>query len=59
MRFATARRTGTCRRCELVIKSAIHEEVSYMAQIVLASGSPRRRELLERIGVTDFVVRVP
>ena len=30
-----------------------------MAQIVLASGSPRRRELLERIGVTDFVVRVP
>ena len=30
-----------------------------MAQIVLASGSPRRRELLERIGLTDFVVRVP
>lgn len=30
-----------------------------MAQIVLASGSPRRRELLERIGVTDFLVRVP
>ena len=30
-----------------------------MAQIVLASGSPRRRELLERICVTDFVVRVP
>jgi len=30
-----------------------------MARIVLASGSPRRRELLERIGVTDFVVRVP
>jgi len=30
-----------------------------MAQIVLASGSPRRRELLERIGVKDFVVRVP
>ena len=30
-----------------------------MAQIVLASGSPRRRELLERIGRTDFVVRVP
>jgi len=27
--------------------------------IVLASGSPRRRELLERIGVTDFIVRVP
>ena len=30
-----------------------------MAQIVLASGSPRRRELLERIGVADFVVRTP
>lgn len=30
-----------------------------MAHIVLASGSPRRRELLERIGVTDFTVRVP
>lgn len=30
-----------------------------MANIVLASGSPRRRELLERIGVTDFTVRVP
>ena len=30
-----------------------------MPQIVLASGSPRRRELLERIGVTDFIVRVP
>ena len=30
-----------------------------MAHIVLASGSPRRRELLERIGVTDFSVRVP
>ena len=30
-----------------------------MSNIVLASGSPRRRELLERIGVTDFVVRVP
>ncbi|MCI9122340.1 MAG: septum formation protein Maf [Oscillibacter sp.] len=30
-----------------------------MAQIVLASGSPRRRELLERIGITDFIVRVP
>lgn len=29
-----------------------------MAQIVLASGSPRRRELLERIGVTNFSVRV-
>ena len=30
-----------------------------MAQIVLASGSPRRRELLQRIGITDFDVRVP
>ena len=30
-----------------------------MAQMVLASGSPRRRELLERSGVTDFAVRVP
>ena len=30
-----------------------------MSRIVLASGSPRRRELLERIGVTDFDVRVP
>ena len=30
-----------------------------MAQIVLASGSPRRRVLLERIGVTDFLVRAP
>ena len=30
-----------------------------MPQIVLASGSPRRRELLERIGVTNFLVRVP
>lgn len=30
-----------------------------MPQIVLASGSPRRRELLERIGVTNFLIRVP
>lgn len=30
-----------------------------MGRIVLASGSPRRRELLERIGLTDFTVRVP
>ncbi|MEY8389056.1 Maf family protein [Oscillospiraceae bacterium 38-13] len=30
-----------------------------MAQIVLASGSPRRRELLERIGIRDFAVRAP
>ena len=32
---------------------------SEMANIVLGSGSPRRRELLERIGLRDFVVRVP
>lgn len=30
-----------------------------MARIVLASGSPRRRELLSRIGVAEFDVRVP
>ena len=30
-----------------------------MAKIVLASGSPRRQELLQRIGITDFDVRVP
>lgn len=30
-----------------------------MANIVLASGSPRRQELLRRIGVTDFDIRVP
>ena len=30
-----------------------------MAHIVLASGSPRRRELLRRIGLTDFDVVVP
>lgn len=30
-----------------------------MAKIVLASGSPRRRELLQRIGITDFDIRVP
>ena len=30
-----------------------------MAKIVLASGSPRRQELLRRIGLTDFTVRVP
>ena len=30
-----------------------------MAKIVLASGSPRRRELLERMGIHDFDVRVP
>lgn len=30
-----------------------------MAKIVLASGSPRRKELLQRIGLTDFTIRVP
>ena len=30
-----------------------------MAKIVLASASPRRQELLQRIGITDFEVRVP
>ena len=30
-----------------------------MAKIVLASGSPRRQELLLRIGVTEFDIRVP
>ena len=30
-----------------------------MANIVLASGAPRRQELLERIGIADFTVRVP
>lgn len=30
-----------------------------MARIVLASGSPRRQELLGRMGITDFTVRVP
>ena len=30
-----------------------------MANIVLASGSPRRQELLGRMGIRDFVVSVP
>ena len=30
-----------------------------MARIVLASGSPRRQELLRRIGLADFTIRVP
>lgn len=30
-----------------------------MAHIVLASASPRRQELLRRIGITDFSIRVP
>ena len=30
-----------------------------MSKIVLASGSPRRQELLQRIGIEDFTIRVP
>ena len=30
-----------------------------MARIVLASGSPRRQELLRRMGISDFTSRVP
>lgn len=30
-----------------------------MAKLVLASGSPRRQELLRRMGITDFDVRLP
>ena len=30
-----------------------------MARIVLASGSPRRQELLRRMGIDGFTVRVP
>ena len=30
-----------------------------MAKIVLASGSPRRQELLRRMGITEFDIRVP
>lgn len=30
-----------------------------MSKIVLASGSPRRQELLSRMGITDFTVRAP
>lgn len=30
-----------------------------MSKIVLASGSPRRQELLGRMGITNFTVRVP
>ena len=30
-----------------------------MAKIVLASGSPRRQELLQRMGIADFDIRVP
>ena len=30
-----------------------------MSKIVLASGSPRRQELLQRIGISEFEIRVP
>ena len=30
-----------------------------MAKIVLCSGSPRRQELLRRIGIEQFDIRVP
>ena len=30
-----------------------------MARIILGSGSPRRQELLRRIGIEEFIVRVP
>ena len=30
-----------------------------MAKIILASGSPRRQELLGRMGITEFDIRVP
>ncbi len=33
--------------------------MSAMTKIVLASGSPRRQELLRRIGIENFTVRVP
>ena len=39
----------------------LHRQVrrAAMSRIVLASGSPRRQELLNRIGITDFDIRVP
>ena len=33
--------------------------MSAVTRIVLASGSPRRQELLRRIGIRDFTLRVP
>ena len=33
--------------------------MTYMAKIVLASGSPRRQELLRRIGLREFEISVP
>lgn len=35
------------------------ENAKHPAKIVLASGSPRRQELLRRAGITDFSIRVP
>ena len=33
--------------------------MSENVKLVLGSGSPRRRDLLRQVGVTDFIVRVP
>ena len=33
--------------------------MSDISTLVLASGSPRRRDLLRQIGLTDFIIRVP
>ena len=33
--------------------------MTYMAKIVLASGSPRRQELLGRMGIRNFQISVP
>lgn len=33
--------------------------MSENVKLVLGSGSPRRRDLLRQIGITDFIVRVP
>lgn len=35
------------------------KEVCTILKLVLASGSPRRRDLLRQIGLTEFVIRVP
>ena len=37
----------------------LHREVRVMARIILASGSPRRQELLQRIGLREFEISVP
>ena len=43
------------------VEHRLHRQVrrAAMSRIVLASGSPRRQELLNRIGITDFDIRVP